>query len=163
MSTKPFKPLKIALVGDGGVGKTCMLKMLAHDLFEKKYIATIGVDVSPIDMCIDGENIVFNVWDCAGQEKFGGLRDGYWLQSDGVIIMSDATSRLTDLSVETWKKDVRRVLGNNIPIVVVQNKIDILDRKSGCDNYDIQISVKRCVNLAKPFERLYAQISQNAQ
>jgi GTP-binding nuclear protein Ran len=44
--------------------------------FEKKYIATVGVEVHPLLFHTNRGPLVFNVWDTAGQEKFGGLRDG---------------------------------------------------------------------------------------
>ena len=88
----------------------------------------------------------FNVWDTAGQEKFGGLRDGYYIQvftiffnlrfppytlfSQGqcAIIMFDVTSRVTYKNVPNWHRDLVRVC-ENIPIVLTGNKVDIKDRK----------------------------------
>jgi GTP-binding nuclear protein Ran len=72
--------------------------------------------------------ITFNVWDTAGQEKFGGLRDGYYIQGQCAIIMFDVTSRITYKNVPTWHKDLVRVC-ENIPIVLCGNKVDIKDRK----------------------------------
>ena len=68
---------KLVLVGDGGVGKTTFVKRHLTGEFEKKYIATIGVEVHPLTFHTNAGLICFNVWDTAGQEKFGGLRDGY--------------------------------------------------------------------------------------
>lgn len=65
------------LVGDGGVGKTTFVKRHLTGEFEKKYVATLGVEVYPLRFHTNCGVIQFNVWDTAGQEKFGGLRDGY--------------------------------------------------------------------------------------
>ena len=70
----------------------------------------------------------FNVWDTAGQEKFGGLRDGYYIQGQCGIIMFDVTSRVTYKNVPNWHRDLVRVC-ENIPIVLCGNKVDIKDRK----------------------------------
>ena len=70
----------------------------------------------------------FNVWDTAGQEKFGGLRDGYYIQGQCAIIMFDVTSRVTYKNVPNWHRDLVRVC-ENIPIVLTGNKVDIKDRK----------------------------------
>ncbi len=72
--------------------------------------------------------ICFNVWDTAGQEKFGGLRDGYYIQGQCAILMFDVTSRVTYKNVQNWHRDLVRVC-ENIPIVLVGNKVDIKVRE----------------------------------
>ncbi len=71
---------KCVLVGDGGTGKTTFVKRHLTGEFEKKYVATLGVEVHPLVFNTSRGSIRFNVWDTAGQEKFGGLRDGYYIQ-----------------------------------------------------------------------------------
>ena len=66
------------------------------------YIATLGVEVHPLRFYTNLGEIIFNVWDTAGQEKFGGLRDGYYIQGECAIIMFDVTSRITYRSVPNW-------------------------------------------------------------
>lgn len=68
---------KLVLVGDGGVGKTTFVKRHLTGEFEKKYIATLGVEVHPMVFYTTLGEVRMNVWDTAGQEKLGGLRDGY--------------------------------------------------------------------------------------
>src|ERR1700753_254363 len=68
--------------------------------------------------------IQFDVWDTAGQEKFGGLRDGYYIQGQCGIIMFDVTSRITYKNVPNWHRDLERVC-ENIPIVLCGNKVDV--------------------------------------
>merc|ERR1719322_1877528 len=103
--------------------------------------------------------IQFNVWDTAGQEKFGGLRDGYYIQGQCAILMFDVTSRITYKNVPNWHRDLVRVC-ENIPIVIVGNKVDIKDRKvkaktitfhrkKNLQYYDI--SAKSNYNFEKPF------------
>jgi Ras family len=92
--------------------------------FEKKYIATLGVEVHPLQFHTNFGAICFNVWDTAGQEKFGGLRDGYYIQGQCGIIMFDVTSRITYKNVPNWHRDLVRVC-ENIPIVLCGNKVDV--------------------------------------
>ena len=61
-------------------GKTTFVKRHLTGEFEKKYVATLGVEVHPLVFHTNRGAIRFNVWDTAGQEKFGGLRDGYYIQ-----------------------------------------------------------------------------------
>ena len=70
--------------------------------------ATIGVEVRPLDFTTNRGKIRFYCWDPAGQEKFGGLRDGYYIHGQCAIIMFDVTSRLTYKNVPTWHRDLCR-------------------------------------------------------
>merc|ERR1719316_734924 len=150
---------KCLLVGDGGVGKTTFVKRHVTGEFEKKYVATIGVEVHPLPFDTNRGRICFNVWDTAGQEKFGGLRDGYYIQGQCAIIMFDVTGRITYKNVPVWYRDIVRVC-ENIPIVLVGNKVDVKDRqvkakqitfhrKKNLQYYDI--SAKSNYNFEKPF------------
>jgi small GTP-binding protein len=86
--------------------------------------ATLGVEVHPLSFTTNFGTIVFNVWDTAGQEKFGGLRDGYYIQGQCGIIMFDVTARITYKNVPNWHRDLERVC-ENIPIVLCGNKVDV--------------------------------------
>jgi small GTP-binding protein len=95
---------KLILVGDGGVGKTTFVKRHRTGEFEKRYVATMGVEVNPLPFSTSLGQIVYNCWDTAGQEKFGGLRDGYYIGGQAAIIMFDVTARVTYKSVPHWHK-----------------------------------------------------------
>lgn len=170
MEEEPKITVKLVLVGDGGTGKTTFVKRHLTGEFEKKYVgkqeykrfnilATLGVEVHPLKFCTNRGRIQFNVWDTAGQEKFGGLRDGYYIEGKCAIIMFDVTSRVTYKNVPNWHRDLVRVC-ENIPIVLCGNKVDIKDRKvkaktitfhrkKNLQYYDI--SAKSNYNFEKPF------------
>ncbi|SLM36820.1 gtp-binding nuclear protein gsp1 ran [Lasallia pustulata] len=150
---------KLVLVGDGGTGKTTFVKRHLTGEFEKKYIATLGVEVHPLGFSTNLGQIQFDVWDTAGQEKFGGLRDGYYINGQCGIIMFDVTSRITYKNVPNWHRDLVRVC-ENIPIVLTGNKVDVKERKvkaktitfhrkKNLQYYDI--SAKSNYNFEKPF------------
>merc|ERR1712086_675748 len=150
---------KCLLVGDGGVGKTTFVKRHRTGEFEKKYVATLGVEVHPLVFHTNRGPIKFNVWDTAGQEKFGGLRDGYYIQGNCAIIMFDVTSRMTYKNVQNWHRDIVRVCGN-IPIVLVGNKVDVKDRQVKAKNIQFHrkrnlqyydLSARSNYNFEKPF------------
>jgi GTP-binding nuclear protein Ran len=112
---------KIVLVGDGGVGKTAFVKKLLTGEFERKYVATLGVEVHVVRVKTTLGDLVFKLWDTAGLEKFGGLRDGYYLQASASIVMFDMTARVSYKNVPNWHRDVCRVC-DSIPFVLVGNK-----------------------------------------
>jgi len=161
---------KLVLVGDGGVGKTTFVKRHLTGEFEKKYNATVGVEVHPLQFQTNRGLIVYNVWDTAGQEKFGGLRDGYYIGGQCAIIMFDVTSRITYKNVPNWHKDLIRVC-ENIPIVLCGNKVDVKDRKvkakaitfhrkNNMQYYDI--SARSNYNFEKPFLWLARKLAGDA-
>ncbi|XP_020697235.1 GTP-binding nuclear protein Ran1-like [Dendrobium catenatum] len=84
-----YPNFKLVIVGDGGTGKTTFVKRHLTGEFEKKYEPTIGVEVHPLDFHTNCGKIRFYCWDTAGQEKFGGLRDGYYIHGQCAIIMFD--------------------------------------------------------------------------
>merc|ERR1739844_700460 len=158
-SEQDMPSFKLVLVGDGGTGKTTFVKRHLTGEFEKKYVATLGVEVHPLVFYTSRGAILYNVWDTAGQEKFGGLRDGYYIQGQCAIIMFDVTSRVTYRNVPNWHRDLIRVC-ENIPIVLCGNKVDVKDRKvkaksitfhrkKNLQYYDV--SAKSNYNFEKPF------------
>ncbi|XP_032028206.1 GTP-binding nuclear protein Ran-like [Hylobates moloch] len=158
---------KLVLVGDGGTGKTTFMKHHLTGEFEKKCIATLGVEVHPLVFHTNRGPIKFNVWDTASQEKFRRLRDGYYIQAQCAIIMFDVTSRVTYKNVPTWHRDQVRVC-ENIPIMLCGNKVDIKNRKGKAKSvvfhqknnlqyYDI--SAKSSYNFEKPFRWLARQLT----
>jgi GTP-binding nuclear protein Ran len=161
---------KLILVGDGGTGKTTFVKRHLTGEFEKRYIATVGVDVHPLTFFTNRGKICFNCWDTAGQEKFGGLRDGYYIHGDCAIIMFDVTSRNTYKNVPNWHRDIVRVC-DNIPMVLVGNKVDCVERqvkakmitfhrKKNLQYYDV--SAKSNYNFEKPFLWLAKRLANDA-
>eukprot|EP01113_Clastostelium_recurvatum_P049124 TRINITY_DN9054_c0_g1_i3.p1 TRINITY_DN9054_c0_g1~~TRINITY_DN9054_c0_g1_i3.p1 ORF type:complete len:229 (+),score=59.04 TRINITY_DN9054_c0_g1_i3:3-689(+) len=151
---------KLVLIGDGGTGKTTFVKRHVYGEFERKYVATLGVEVHPLTFYTNCGPICFNVWDTAGQEKLGGLRDGYYIQGQCAIIMFDVTARHTYKNVPNWHRDLTRVC-EGIPIVLCGNKVDIKDRKVATKQITFHrkqrelqyfdISAKTNYNFERPF------------
>ncbi|KAI8357540.1 P-loop containing nucleoside triphosphate hydrolase protein [Mortierella sp. GBAus27b] len=166
-NTSTVPTFKLVLVGDGGTGKTTFVKRHLTGEFEKKYIATLGVEVHPLQFSTNYGPLMFSTWDTAGQEKFGGLRDGYYINGHCGIIMFDLTSRITYKNVPNWYRDLNRVC-EGIPIVLCGNKVDIKERKikpkaidfyrkKSLQYYDI--SAKSNYNFEKPFLWLARKLS----
>ncbi|KYQ92406.1 GTP-binding nuclear protein Ran [Tieghemostelium lacteum] len=162
-----FPTVKLVLVGDGGVGKTTFVQRHITGEFESRYIPTLGVAVHPLVFYTNFGKILFNIWDTAGQEKFGGLRDGYYIQGQCAIIMFDVTSRNSYKHCPNWHSDLTRVC-ESIPIVLCGNKVDVKERKVkpsqinfhrrfNLSYYDI--SAKSNYNFEKPFIWLASKLT----
>jgi len=151
---------KVVLVGDGGVGKTTYVKKLRTAEFEKKYVATLGVEVHPITFKSTCGTIRFNIWDTAGQEKLGGMREGYYMKADAIIAMYDGTSIHTRNNITNWVRDVRRVVGADCPLVVVCNKSDIneLTPMNEYQHITHSISVKTSTKIYEPLLHLAKEL-----
>jgi len=111
---------KLVLVGADGVGKTTFVKQLRTGKFEPKYVATLGVEVHPIRYTTQYGEVVFNIWDTAGQEALGGLRDGYYKGASCAIVMCDPDVESSVEKARWYVKEIKRVCGK-IPIIVVRN------------------------------------------
>jgi GTPase SAR1 family protein len=107
---------------------------LSSLLFFSPSTATVGVAVHPLEFHTNCGPIRFDCWDTAGQEKFGGLRDGYYIHGQCAIIMFDVTSRTTYKNVPTWHRDITRVC-EDIPIVLCGNKVG-----AGCTSWRMQLT-----------------------
>lgn len=91
MNTLGQKSKKIVLIDDGCVGKTSYVSWLRKGSFERKYIPTMGVEVNPVNYWeTNNLNDIFNICDCACQEKYG-----YWKGASGAIVMFNITNKLS--------------------------------------------------------------------
>ncbi|XP_020883535.1 GTP-binding nuclear protein Ran-4 isoform X2 [Arabidopsis lyrata subsp. lyrata] len=162
---------KLLIVGDGGSGKTTFLKRHLTGEFEQNHEPTVGVEVYPLDFFTNRGKIRFECWDTAGQEKYSGLKDAYYIHGQCAIIMFDVTARNTYMNVDTWYRDLRRVC-KNIPIVLCGNKVDVpsrqikpkhvsFHRKKGLQYYEM--STKSNCNFEKPFLYLARRLAGDAK
>ena len=130
MNSLDFPPMsgpmtfKVCLIGNGQVGKTSFMKRQILDDFSDTYIPTIGVEVRPITFHTSRGPITFNVWDCAGQELYGGLRDGYYIYSHAAIFMFDVSNLSSYLAIPNHVANYQRV-NSHTPMVICGNKCDM--------------------------------------
>jgi len=120
---------KILLIGDSGVGKSCLLLRFADDTYTESYISTIGVDFKIRTIDLDGKTIKLQIWDTAGQERFRTITSSYYRGSHGVILVYSVVDRASFSNVEKWVLEVDRYATNNVKKLLVGTKSDLANQR----------------------------------
>lgn len=120
---------KILVIGDLGVGKTSIIQRYVDQSFSTNYRATIGVDFALKVLNWDSDTVRLQLWDIAGQERFGNMTRVYYREAVGAFIVFDITRPTTFEAVKRWKEDLDSKLtlsnGKSIAIVLLANKCDL--------------------------------------
>lgn len=126
--------VKLLVIGDSGVGKTCMLLRFADDTFNPSHLATIGIDFKIKNLEVDNQLVKlqivrFSQWDTAGQERFRTITQTYYKGAMGVVIAFDCTDETSFRNVQSWVQQVRDNASPTVICVLVATKCDRPDRK----------------------------------
>jgi len=120
---------KLLLIGDSGVGKSCLLLRFADDTYTESYISTIGVDFKIRTIDLDGKTIKLQIWDTAGQERFRTITSSYYRGAHGIIVVYDITDAQTFASVKQWLSEIDRFACENVNRLLVGNKSDLKEKR----------------------------------
>mmetsp|Transcript_22859 Transcript_22859/g.64250 ORF Transcript_22859/g.64250 Transcript_22859/m.64250 type:complete len:224 (+) Transcript_22859:92-763(+) len=176
---------KILVVGEQGTGKTSIIKRYVHNIYSVHYKATIGVDFALKVINWDENSVVrLQLWDIAGQERFGNMTRVYYKEAVGAFVVFDITRLETFEEVKKWKADIdsKVFLGTGpdrkpIPVCLLANKVDLDTSDEGfeannekkldkfCEDYGFigwfATSAKKGVNIDKASKFLVQQILNN--
>ncbi|AET41142.1 Rab family GTPase SEC4 Ecym_7305 [Eremothecium cymbalariae DBVPG len=117
--------MKVLLVGDSGVGKSCLLVRFVEDKFSPSFITTIGIDFKIKTVDIDGKKIKLQLWDTAGQERFRTITTAYYRGAMGIILVYDVTDERTFENIRQWFSTVNQHATEDAQILLVGNKKDM--------------------------------------
>ncbi|GAM25092.1 hypothetical protein SAMD00019534_082670 [Acytostelium subglobosum LB1] len=120
---------KILLIGDSGVGKSCLLLRFADDSWTDTHISTIGVDFKIKTLNLDGKTIKLQIWDTAGQERFRTITSSYYRGAQGIILVYDCTDQDSFNNVKQWMGEIDRYACENVNKLLVGNKTDLVNEK----------------------------------
>lgn len=169
--------LKTVIIGDGGVGKTSILKRYLAEGFEKDYIKTVGANFYSTEgnYSVDGEKtpIQWVLWDLGGQPTFNEVRSMYYQGAKAAILVFDISRPETYHNLPNWLNEFWENAGGKYPVALVANKIDLrgncdeevsksmgqkyvqeLSEYTGYQVPYVETSAKEDLNIDKLFERL---------
>lgn len=120
---------KLIIIGDSGIGKSCLLNRFADDVYTDAYISTIGVDfkIRTIEIC--SRVCKLQIWDTAGQERFRTITSSYYRGAHGIVIVFDITNPETFSNCEMWLTEVQRYANDQARRILVGTKSDLVDRR----------------------------------
>jgi len=139
---------KICLLGDPAVGKTSLIRRYVFDMFDDKYITTIGTKVTKKNVLVskggkDGADVKITllIWDILGQREYQRLHPVYYQGAEGALIVCDTTRKETIGSLQTWVTSFKNVVGP-VPVVFLMNKSDLIDFET-MDKTEIDVLSKQ--------------------
>ena len=164
-ATLPTLKFKLVFLGDQSVGKTSIITRFMYDAFDRQYQATIGIDFLTKNVTLENRSVRMQLWDTAGQERFRSLIPSYIRDSAGAVVVYDVASRVSFQNTAKWISDVRKERGNDIVIVLVGNKSDLVEqrevtseegelRAKELDVMFTEVSAKNGLNVKSLFRRM---------
>jgi len=165
---------KYIIIGDTGVGKSCLLLQFTDKRFQPVHDLTIGVEFGARMISIDNKHIKLQIWDTAGQESFRSITRSYYRGAAGALLVYDITRRDTFNHLATWLDEARQHSNENMAIMLIGNKSD-LDHKRAVSTDEgaqfakandlifLEASAKSAHNVEEAFVQTAAKIYQNIQ
>ena len=166
----PLK-MKIIVLGDTNVGKTCSIINYTENFFDSDHIATIGVGLIEKTIIKNNYKISLEIWDTAGQERFRALTKNFFNKVHGVIFMYDITKKETYNNIENWMRDAKNNSGY-FKSIILGNKKDLDservvsydDLKKIASKFKIpymETSAKTGENIKEAYDKLIDELLEN--
>jgi len=164
---------KILLIGDSGVGKSCLLLRYTDNTFSDNFISTIGVDFKIKTIQLDGQTVKLQIWDTAGQERFKTITSSYYRGSHGIFVVYDITDIVSFNNIRVWIEEIKKYTsGESIQLFLVGNKKDqesnrAVETEKGQEMADqlgakfLETSAKERVNVDQIFIELTRSLKKN--
>lgn len=158
--------IKLLMIGDSGVGKTCLLLRYANDSFSPTFITTIGIDFKIKTITLDEKVIKLQIWDTAGQERFRTITTSYFRGAQGILLVYDVTDRGSFDNIRNWVGQIQQHADVNVNKILIGNKADVdpsqvvVTREEGeklSSEYNIKFfetSAKNNLNVVEAFEAI---------
>lgn len=119
------RDIKIVLVGESNVGKTCLVKQATTGLFEENQTATLGASYASKYITVDDREVHFQIWDTAGTEKYRGMAPMYYHGAQAAVIAFSIADEDSFQKVDVWSESIKENSDAGTLIFLVANKIDL--------------------------------------
>uniref|UniRef100_A0A3P8YK96 small monomeric GTPase n=1 Tax=Esox lucius TaxID=8010 RepID=A0A3P8YK96_ESOLU len=120
---------KLLLIGDSGVGKTCLLFRFSEDAFNTTFISTIGIDFKIRTIELDEKKIKLQIWDTAGQERFRTITTAYYRGAMGIMLVYDITNEKSFENIKNWIRNIEEHASSDVERMILGNKCDMNDKR----------------------------------
>ena len=134
--------IKIMILGNYSVGKTSFLIRFTKNKFDETYLATIGIDYIYRIINIENKQYKLMFYDTAGEEKYKSIPKNHIKNVQGIILMYDITNKLSFDSIIDWISDVKEIKGENFPMILVGNKIDLNESREVTEEMGYELADK---------------------
>ena len=142
---------KIIVIGDSGVGKSCLTTQAVRNNFEEFYTATVGFEFLTFNMRINNNVLKLQIWDTCGQEVYKSLISNFYRNSSLALILYAINNKDSFLHAETWLNDLKNQANPNVRVFLVGNKSDLEnERVISKEEGERFKEEKNWINLLKP-------------
>ncbi|XP_030574399.1 ras-related protein Rab-15-like [Archocentrus centrarchus] len=145
---------RLLMLGDSGVGKTCMLRRFTESDFDSSHISTIGIDFKMKTLEVDGTKVRVQIWDTAGQERYQTITKQYYRRAQGIIFVYDIADKQSFKHIGKWVSDVDECIAQKVETILVGNKCDDAVRR--------QVTKKQGTKLAESYGMPFFETSASA-
>jgi len=164
--------IKLLLIGDSGVGKSCLLLRFSDDSFTPSFITTIGIDFKIRTIELEGKRIKLQIWDTAGQERFRTITTAYYRGAMGILLVYDVTDEKSFNNIRNWIRNIEQHATESVNKILIGNKCDMVEKKvvdsargkALADEYAIKFletSAKNSINVEEAFITLAKDIKKS--
>ena len=165
--------IKVVLLGDTGVGKTCIANRFAFNKYDDQDLPSKNATfvTKNLDVPQLGKSVRFQIWDTAGQERYHSMATMYYQNAEAAILVYDLTKPASFAGLKVWANELKEKGPGNIYKVIVGNKLDIADNPTIDENevseyaesnnaVSMSVSAKMDVNIKKIFEHIALKMNK---
>jgi Ras-related protein Rab-1A len=119
---------KIIVIGNSGVGKSCLSIKATKNIFENNYLATVGFEFFSFNVKLDDKVVKLQIWDTCGQEIYRSLITNFYRNSSLAVIVYAIDDRQSYQDIEVWLKDLKTYSNPDIKVFLIGNKTDMEEK-----------------------------------
>jgi small GTP-binding protein len=117
----------VILLGDAGVGKSCIMLRLCENRYIKEHNTTIGVEFGTCIRQVLNLKVKLNIWDTAGTENFRSITRTFYRRAKGVLLVYDVTAKHTFENLESWIEEIKHHCSKDVVVFLVGNQVDLVE------------------------------------